>query len=87
VSLFEQTPPSRSPITPLFIRSLHQLLQDVSDFSFLVIRYSKRLNADTKAARGGLIGLLERLVIFFSEVRGQDSNVLSMYRDEPDLYQ
>jgi hypothetical protein len=35
----------------------------------------------------GLIGLLERLVIFFGEVRGQDSNVLSVYRDEPDLYQ
>jgi hypothetical protein len=35
----------------------------------------------------GLISLPKRLVIFFGEVRGQDSNVLSMYRDEPDLCQ
>ena len=32
-----------------------------------------------------MIGFLERSVIFFGEMHGQDSNVLSMYRDEPDL--
>ena len=45
----------------------------------------KRLNVDTNAS-GGLIGLLERLEIFFSKVHGQDSNVLFMYGDESDLY-
>ena len=35
----------------------------------------------------GLISLPKRLVIFFGEVRGQDSNVSSIYRHEPDLYQ